>query len=105
MHVVDEAGKKMSKSEEVAGRAINLLDSPDVIRGKIMRATTDSLKEITFDEDRPGVYNLLVIYELFTSESRKDIEAHFAGKGYAVLKKELGEMDEHTARSKSCGRE
>lgn len=89
---LDEPTSKMSKSETTSSHAINLLDPPDVIRGKVMRATTDSLREIRFDENRPGIYNLLVIYELFTGKSRKDIEAHFAGKGYAALKKELGEV-------------
>lgn len=89
---LDDPTKKMSKSEEVANHAINLLDSPDIIRSKLMRATTDSLREIRFDENRPGVYNLLVIYELFSGKSRKEIEAHFAGKGYSDLKKETGEV-------------
>ncbi len=89
---LDDPTKKMSKSEENSGHAINLLDTPDTIRSKIMRATTDSQRDVVFDENRPGVYNLLVIYELFSGESRKDIEAHFAGKGYAALKKEVGEL-------------
>jgi len=89
---LDDPTRKMSKSESSSGHAINLLDPPDVIRSKISRATTDSLREIRFDEDRPGVNNLLVIYELFTGKSRKDIEDYFAGKGYADLKKELGEV-------------
>ncbi|MFC1951593.1 tryptophan--tRNA ligase [Chloroflexota bacterium] len=88
----DDPIKKMSKSETDSGHAINLLDSPDAIRSKVMRATTDSLREVRFDEDRPGIYNLLVIYELFTGLSRTDIEARFEGKGYADLKRELGEV-------------
>ena len=89
---LDDPTGKMSKSEVDSSHAINLLDQPDVIRSKILRATTDSLKEIRFDENRPGIYNLLVIYELFTGKSRKDIETHFTGQGYAALKKELGEV-------------
>lgn len=89
---LDDPTGKMSKSEEGSGHAINLLDSPDDIRAKVMRATTDSLREIRFDEKRPGINNLLVIYELFTGLSRPDIEARFEGKGYAVLKKELAEV-------------
>lgn len=88
---LDDPTKKMSKSETAAAHAINLLDSPDAIRAKLMRATTDSLKEISFDENRPGVYNLLVIYELFSGKKRKEIETHFAGKGYSELKKEVAE--------------
>ena len=89
---LDRPTDKMSKSEEQSVHAICLLDSPDDIRAKIMRATTDSLREIRFDENRPGVYNLLVIYELFTKLDRKEIEARFEGKGYAIFKKELAEV-------------
>jgi tryptophanyl-tRNA synthetase len=89
---LDDPTQKMSKSEEQPGRAINLLDSPDEMRNKIMRATTDSLREIRFDESRPGVNNLLVIYEQFTGQGREEIESRFDGKGYADLKRELAEV-------------
>lgn len=89
---LDDPTEKMSKSEERTGHTINLLDSPDDIRGKIARATTDSLRELRFDESRPGIYNLLVIYELFTKFSREEIESRFEGKGYADFKRELGEV-------------
>jgi tryptophanyl-tRNA synthetase len=88
---LDDPTKKMSKSDTSSGHAINLLDSPDEIRSKIMRATTDSLKEVRFDEDRPGINNLLTIYELFSRLSRTEIEARYAGKGYATLKKDLAD--------------
>jgi len=89
---LDDPMQKMSKSEEQPGRVINLLDSPDDMRGKIMRATTDSLREIRFDEKRPGINNLLVIYEQFTGQGREEIEARFEGKGYVDLKRELAEV-------------
>lgn len=89
---LDDPTKKMSKSETPPGHAIYLLDSPDEVRSKIMRATTDSLRQICFDESRPGIYNLLVIYELFTGLSRPDIEARFEESGYADFKQELAEV-------------
>jgi tryptophanyl-tRNA synthetase len=89
---LDDPTKKMSKSETRPGHAVHLLDSPDDIRSKIMKATTDSLREIRFDESRPGIYNLLVIYELLTKDSRSDIEARFEAKGYADFKRELAEV-------------
>ena len=89
---LDEPTKKMSKSEAQPYHAIYVLDTPDTIQTKIMRATTDSLREIRFDAGRPGLYNLLVIYELFTGHSRPEIEARFAGKGYADFKRELAEV-------------
>ena len=45
-----------------------------------------------FDETRPGIFNLLTIYELFSGQTRAQIEAHFAGKGYADFKRELGDL-------------
>jgi tryptophanyl-tRNA synthetase len=89
---LDDPTKKMSKSEEAPNHAISLLDTPEAIRAKIMRATTDSLKEIRFDESRPGIYNLLTIYQTFTGEKKQDIEARFVGKGYSDFKKALAEV-------------
>ena len=88
---LDDPNKKMSKSEETAGHAINLLDPPDVITKKLKRATTDSQREIRFDQSRPGVNNLLTIYEVCTGVGRPEIEAHFEGRGYGDLKKDLAE--------------
>jgi tryptophanyl-tRNA synthetase len=89
---LDDPTKKMSKSETAAGHAINLLDPPDAIRSKIMRATTDSHRDVLFNEKRPGVNNLLTIYQAFTGEKEADIEARFEGKGYGDLKKALAEV-------------
>ena len=89
---LDDPTRKMSKSEAGSGHAINLLDSPDDIRSKIMKATTDSLREIRFDEDRPGIYNLLTIYQSFTGLSEAELEAKYEGKGYNDFKIDLAEV-------------
>jgi tryptophanyl-tRNA synthetase len=86
---LDDPTKKMSKSEP--GSYIALLDPPEVIRKKVGRATTDSERSIRFVESRPGVYNLLTIYELLTGQTRPAIEAHFENKGYKELKSEVAE--------------
>jgi tryptophanyl-tRNA synthetase len=86
---------KMSKSEtHVRGHAVLLVDEPDEIRYVIRRAVTDSGREIVFSEapEKAGVNNLLEIYELLTGQSRVEIEAHFAGKGYGKLKNEVAEV-------------
>ncbi|MBF6592086.1 MAG: tryptophan--tRNA ligase [Ktedonobacterales bacterium] len=88
---LDDPAKKMSKSES-EGSYISLLDPPDAIRKKIARATTDSQRTIVFDESRPGIYNLLTIYELLSGQSREAIEAEFASKGYKEFKAALGEL-------------
>jgi tryptophanyl-tRNA synthetase len=89
---LDDPTKKMSGSENGPGHSIALLEPADEIRSKIMKATTDSLKEIRFDEERPGIYNLLSIYQSFTDMPVPEIEARFEGKGYSDLKKELAEI-------------
>src|SRR5207253_5163873 len=43
---LDEPDKKMSKSVPGSGHAISLLDPPELIRKKILRATTGSSKQI-----------------------------------------------------------
>jgi len=89
---LDDPTRKMSKSDEGPNHAIALLDPPDTIRKKIMRATTDSNTTVVFDESRPGIYNLLTIYQIFTGKGKKEVEAQFAGKGYGDFKKALAEV-------------
>jgi tryptophanyl-tRNA synthetase len=87
---LDDPTRKMSKSDGESSY-IALLDPPEVIRKKIARATTDSQRTIVFDESRPGIFNLLTIYQLLGDESREAIEAEFAGKGYKEFKAALGD--------------
>lgn len=89
---LDNPQIKMSKSQKGENHAIFLLDSPEVITRKIKKATTDSAREIVFDENRLGLYNLLCMYEIFSAQSRGAIEAEFAGKGYGELKSRLGDL-------------
>lgn len=89
---LDDPIQKMSKSNPLPNHAVRLLDSANSIKTKIARATTDSLKEIRFDKQRPGVQNLLVLYQSLTGLDAENIEAHFSGKGYADLKRELTEV-------------
>jgi len=89
---LNDPTKKMSKSNPNPNGRINMLDNPDEIRSKIMKATTDSQGLVKFDESRPGIYNLLEIYENLTSQGRGEIEAKFAGKGYGDFKKDLAEV-------------
>ncbi|MDI6601628.1 MAG: tryptophan--tRNA ligase [Thermoanaerobacteraceae bacterium] len=82
--------KKMSKSDEDENGRINLLDSPDVVKKKIMRATTDSESVIRYDvENKPGLSNLLSLYSVMSGMSITDIEKKYEGSGYGTLKKDL----------------
>src|SRR2546430_9081862 len=89
---LSDPAKKMSKSDEDANGAITLLDDADTVRRKFKRAVTDSGTEISFDETRPAITNLLTIYHLLTGKQPAEVEAHFAGKGYAALKSELADV-------------
>jgi tryptophanyl-tRNA synthetase len=85
--------KKMSKSdEESEAGCVMLLDDEDAVRRKFKRAVTDSGTEISFDESRPAINNLLTIYHLLTNKPQAEIEDHFRGKGYAALKQELADV-------------
>jgi tryptophanyl-tRNA synthetase len=82
---------KMSKSDDDANGCVRLLDDADSIQRKFKRAVTDSGTDIKFDPTRPAITNLLTIYQLLTGDSPEQIEAHFAGSGYAKLKQQLAE--------------
>jgi tryptophanyl-tRNA synthetase len=88
---LDDPEKKMSKSTPGSGHAVGLLDPPDAIRKKMMRATTDSNPAVDFETMGPGVRNLLAIYEGFTEESNEQVRAKFAGMRYGDLKKQVAE--------------
>ncbi len=83
---------KMSKSDENQNGSIFLLDDADTITRKIKKAVTDSGTEITFDETRPAITNLLTIYQLMSGKTSEECEANFAGKGYGDFKRELAEV-------------
>jgi tryptophanyl-tRNA synthetase len=91
IQALDDPSKKMSKSDENVNGSIMLMDDADTIRRKFKRAVTDSGTEIKFDQSRPAITNLLTIYQLLTGKSVEEIEAHFAGKGYAQLKSDLAD--------------
>jgi len=88
---LQDPAKKMSKSDENANGSIFLLDEADTIVKKFKRAVTDSGTEITFDESRPAITNLLTIYHLLTGKSIEESVAQFEGKGYGAFKTELAE--------------
>jgi tryptophanyl-tRNA synthetase len=89
---LDEPTRKMSKSATGRYHAVFLTDTPDQIWDKVKRATTDSIGTIVFDESRPGIFNLLTIYQAFTGESGETIEERFAGQGYGAFKRALADV-------------
>ncbi|MBN2305770.1 MAG: tryptophan--tRNA ligase [Anaerolineae bacterium] len=93
---LDDPTAKMSKSiTDSEYHAVYLLDPPNRIKKKIMRAVTDSGREIAFSDDpeRAGVNNLLEIFQAFQGGTKEEVEAHFANaRGYGDLKKEVVEV-------------
>jgi tryptophanyl-tRNA synthetase len=89
---LSDPSKKMSKSDDDPQGCVMLLDDADTVSRKFKRAVTDSGTEIRFDASRPAITNLLTIYQLMTAQSPDQIEAHFAGSGYAKLKQELADV-------------
>jgi tryptophanyl-tRNA synthetase len=88
---LDDPEKKMSKSATGSGHAVSLLDPPEVIRKKIMRATTDSNPAVDFEKLGAGVLNLLTIFQALTEWSDDKIQGHFEGMRYGDLKKTVAE--------------
>ncbi|MCG7410430.1 tryptophan--tRNA ligase [Paenibacillus sp. ACRRX] len=90
---LDDASKKMSKSNANAGSNIFLLDDPAVIRKKISRAKTDSEAIVKYDPvNKPEISNLMSIYSHTANVSIADIEAKYEGQMYGPFKKDLAEQ-------------
>jgi tryptophanyl-tRNA synthetase len=83
--------KKMSKSEENTNGYILILDPPDVIRRKVSRAVTDSIGEVRYCDEQPGVKNLMIILSTIEGVSMEDIEKKYEGQGYAQFKQDVAE--------------
>jgi tryptophanyl-tRNA synthetase len=81
-----DPSRKMSKSDP-EDTYIALTDPPDIIRGKIKRAVTDSEGDIRYDPDnKPGVSNLLSILSALGGEDMNTLAASLSGLGYGHLK-------------------
>ncbi|GHJ45430.1 tryptophan--tRNA ligase 1 [Catellatospora sp. TT07R-123] len=64
-----DPGAKMGKTNDSAAGTIGLLDPPDVVRRKVMRAVTDTAGVVRHDrQGQPGVTNLLEIYQACAGE-------------------------------------
>ena len=96
---LQEPSKKMSKSDENINGFVSLLDDPDTVIRKFKRAVTDSDTEVRHDrENKPGVSNLMEIYNCTTGRSLEAIQKEFEGKGYGDFKLAVGESVAETLR-------
>lgn len=88
---LQEPSKKMSKSDENPNGSIYLMDDPDTIRRKCKRAVTDSLGELRYSDEQPGLHNLIDIYCACTNKTPDTVVKEFAGCGYGQFKEAVGE--------------
>ena len=88
---LDDPTIKMSKSNPLPGHALNLLDSPDVIRRKIRRAKTDSGGEVSVARSEGGVANLVEIYRCATGASLEGAASDLDGLSYGDLKNRVAD--------------
>ncbi|MET8902078.1 MULTISPECIES: tryptophan--tRNA ligase [unclassified Streptomyces] len=87
---LQEPASKMGKSDDVGPGIVYLLDEPDVVRKKVMRAVTDSGREVVYDrEERPGLANLLEILAACTGGEPAELAEAY--DSYGALKKDTAE--------------
>ena len=83
---------KMSKSDPSDYSRINLTDDADAIAQKIRKAKTDPEPlpaDIEGLKGRPEADNLIGIYAALTGETKLEVLAQFAGKGFGAFKPAL----------------
>ena len=87
-----EPTRKMSKSDTNQNSFVLMTDDKDTILRKFKRAVTDSEGVVRYaPAEKPGVSNLMCIYNVFTGKSLDEIAAEFSGKGYGDFKQAVGE--------------
>lgn len=88
---LSDLDKKMSKSSPEG--CLFLDDAPEIIKKKIARAVTDSGSEVKFnDVKKPGIANLMRIYQGITDKAFADIESEFRGRNYSQFKETVAEV-------------
>lgn len=84
---------KMSKSSTNQNDVIFITDSPDEIMKKVKKSVTDSENIVRYDiENKPGISNLITIYEAITGNKKEEIEKEFEGIGYGKFKEAVGQV-------------
>ncbi|MGW0602816.1 tryptophan--tRNA ligase [Streptomyces sp. NPDC002640] len=87
---LQEPTSKMGKSDLSGLGVVRLLDEPEEVRKKVMRAVTDSGQDVVYDRvRRPGPANLLDILAACTGEAPEKLAAGYPG--YGPLKKDVAE--------------
>ncbi|MGF1699936.1 tryptophan--tRNA ligase [Photobacterium makurazakiensis] len=92
---LQDATKKMSKSDDNRKNVITLLEEPKSILKKINKAQTDAETppRIVHDiENKAGISNLMGLYSAASGKTFEEIEAQYQGvEMYGPFKKDVGE--------------
>ncbi|WP_329175860.1 tryptophan--tRNA ligase [Streptomyces sp. NBC_01477] len=91
---LQDPASKMGKSHDATAGIVYLLDEPDVVTKKLMRAVTDSEPGVGYDRAaRPGLANLLEILASCTGKEPAALAADYdaGGLGFGVLKRDTAE--------------
>ncbi|WP_327296045.1 MULTISPECIES: tryptophan--tRNA ligase [unclassified Streptomyces] len=81
---------KMGKSHASGAGIVYLLDEPDVVHKKVMRAVTDSGQEVVYDRaESPGVANLLEVLGACTGKEPEALAGTYSS--YGALKKDAAD--------------
>ncbi len=89
---LQDATKKMSKSDPDPKATIFLTDTDKQISKKIKSAVTDSGSEVTYDPAKPGVKNLIDIQSALLRQAPETVVERYAGKLYGHLKVDTAEV-------------
>ncbi|MEW2285358.1 tryptophan--tRNA ligase [Streptomyces sp. NPDC047841] len=82
--------RKMGKSDDSGAGVVYLLDEPDVVRKKVLRAVTDSGRDVVYDRaERPGLANLLDVLAACTGGNPESLADVY--DSYGSLKKDTAE--------------
>ncbi|WP_225824960.1 tryptophan--tRNA ligase [Streptomyces naphthomycinicus] len=87
---LQEPTSKMGKSDDSGPGIVYLLDEPEAVRKKVLRAVTDSGRDVVYDRaERPGLANLLDILAACTGGNPESLAAVY--DSYGSLKKDTAE--------------
>ncbi|MFQ5194909.1 tryptophan--tRNA ligase [Clostridioides difficile] len=89
---LQEPTKKMSKSDSNENAFILLADDSDSIKRKIKRSVTDSLGVVKYNDEQPGIKNLIDIYSNLSKKSVEEIVNMYEGKDYGIFKEDVAEV-------------
>jgi tryptophanyl-tRNA synthetase len=90
---LQDASKKMSKSDASELSKINLNDTPEQILHKIKKAKTDSSGAFIYSqEQQPELYNLINIFASFSQQTPQQIINTYQNSGYGKFKTDLAEL-------------